>query len=197
MNFHFLPPALPQPRLFFIFYFCAAGNYVCARSSPVLSQTAPACGSEGPRGEERRGEGENEPYILLQSRRPCLKTFHRQFKGNVNLSLPSLTHAHTHTCVHVHTEEGAKKEKKKKKPSSTLSPLYTHNALKWKTAHTGPGIEGGLLIFVFLSPVVSSLPMTKFIIISASESSAAFRIRKQLSSGSFRLAVGRYRPVCP
>lgn len=34
----------------------------------------------------------------------------------------------------------------------------------------------GALIFVFLSPVVSSLPMTKFIIISASESGAAFRI---------------------
>lgn len=30
-----------------------------------------------------------------------------------------------------------------KKASSPHSPLYTHNALKWKTAHTGPGIEGG------------------------------------------------------
>lgn len=135
----------------------------------------------------------NEPYILLQSRCPCLKTFHSQFKGNVNLSLPSLTHAHMRARPTPREGGGARKGKKKtKKPSSTLSPLYTHNALKWKTAHTGPGIEGGPLIFVFLSPVVSSLPMTKFIIISASESSAALRIRKQLKLRF--LAPGRGLP---
>jgi len=78
---------------------------------------------------------ENEPYILFQSRWPRLKTFHRHCKGNVNLSLQNLAHTHTHTK--------AMQRRVGKKASSLLSPLYTHNALKWKTAHTGPGIEGG------------------------------------------------------
>lgn len=84
---------------------------------------------------ERGGERvqENQSYILFQSRWPHLKTFHRQCKGNVNLSLLNPTRAHTHT----HAKERGKKA------SSPHSPLYTHNALKWKTAHTGPGIEGG------------------------------------------------------
>lgn len=46
--------------------------------------------------------------------------------------------AESNTYTHAHTGE-----RKKKTTSSPLFPLYTHNALKWKTAQTGPGIEGG------------------------------------------------------
>lgn len=97
--------------------------------------------------------------------------------------------AKSNTCTYAHAEERGK---------THLSPLYTHNALKWKTSHTGLSIEGGGgvgLIFVFLSPVVSSLPVTKFIIISASESSTAFGIYNHPGFNSFSLATVTYRPA--
>lgn len=118
-------------RLSVNFHFChALCNYSCAPSFS-FSQTVFACSLHACNVYEKKGWGgkREEALYILQSRCPRLKTFHLQCKGNVNLSLLNLTHTRPH--------------RGEKKNSSPLFPLYTHNALKWKTAHTGPGIEGG------------------------------------------------------
>lgn len=101
-------------RLSVNFHFChTVGNYSCTPSSSFSHTVCSVCVCKYVYERKRLEEaGENRPYILLQSRCPYLKTFQRQFKGNVNLSLLNLTHTHTPT--------------KRRKKTHLPSLPYTH-----------------------------------------------------------------------
>lgn len=77
---------------------------------------------------KERGRGRHTTLYIIAVTVPTSEIILQGVQGKCKSEF-----AKSNTRTYVYAEEG----------ETHLSPLYTHNALKWKTAHTGLGIEGG------------------------------------------------------